>query len=104
EVENEIYEDIKELIDTRILPTIQEDGGDMEFRGFDFENGVVFVKLKGACTTCSLSENTLKNGIEKMLSHYVEEVKSVKQVFDPNEEIALNEFAKFEEKLRKSKS
>ena len=60
---------IKELLETRIRPAIQEDGGDIEFRGF--ENGNVLLKLRGACRTCDSSTVTLKNGIESMLMHYV---------------------------------
>lgn len=60
---------IKELLETRIRPAIQEDGGDIEFRGF--ENGQVMLKLRGACRTCDSSTVTLKNGIEGMLMHYV---------------------------------
>lgn len=60
---------IKELLETRIRPAIQEDGGDIEFRGF--ENGNVSLKLRGACRTCDSSTVTLKNGIESMLMHYV---------------------------------
>ncbi|KAG7129756.1 NifU-like protein like [Verticillium longisporum] len=92
---------IKELLETRIRPAIQEDGGDIEFRGF--EDGVVLLKLRGACRTCDSSTVTLKNGIEGMLMHYIEEVKSVNQVMDPEEDIALEEFAKFEEKLKAQK-
>jgi NFU1 iron-sulfur cluster scaffold homolog, mitochondrial len=60
---------IKELLETRIRPAIQEDGGDIEFRGF--EGGNVMLKLRGACRTCDSSTVTLKNGIEGMLMHYV---------------------------------
>ncbi len=60
---------IKELLETRIRPAIQEDGGDIEFRGF--EDGNVLLKLRGACRTCDSSTVTLKNGIESMLMHYV---------------------------------
>lgn len=60
---------IKELLETRIRPAIQEDGGDIDFRGF--ENGIVSLKLRGACRTCDSSTVTLKNGIESMLMHYV---------------------------------
>lgn len=65
---------IKELLETRIRPAIQDDGGDIEFRGF--ENGKVLLKLRGACRTCDSSTVTLKNGIENMLMHYVREVRS----------------------------
>ncbi|KAJ8123628.1 hypothetical protein ONZ43_g466 [Nemania bipapillata] len=92
---------IKELLETRIRPAIQEDGGDIEFRGF--EDGYVKLMLRGACRTCDSSTVTLKNGIEGMLMHYIEEVKGVHQVMDQEEEIALKEFEKFEEKLREQK-
>jgi len=101
ENDSEVIGMIKELLETRVRPAIQEDGGDIEFRGF--EDGKVLLKLRGACRTCDSSTVTLKNGIESMLMHYIEEVKSVEQVLDQEEEIALAEFAKFEEKLRQQK-
>jgi Fe-S cluster biogenesis protein NfuA len=69
EGDSEVVGMIKELLDTRIRPSIQEDGGDIEFRGF--EDGVVMLKLRGACRTCDSSTVTLKNGIESFLMHYV---------------------------------
>lgn len=69
ENDSEVVGMIKELLETRIRPAIQEDGGDIEFRGF--ENGNVMLKLRGACRTCDSSTVTLKNGIESMLMHYV---------------------------------
>lgn len=101
ENDSEVVGMIKELLETRIRPAIQEDGGDIEFRGF--EEGQVLLKLRGACRTCDSSTVTLKNGIEGMLMHYIEEVKGVTQVLDQEEEIAISEFAKFEEKLRQQK-
>lgn len=61
------------------------------------------LKLRGACRTCDSSTVTLKNGIESMLMHYIDEVKGVQQVMDQEEEIAMKEFAKFEEKLKAQK-
>lgn len=69
ENDSEVVGMIKELLETRIRPAIQEDGGDIEFRGFD--DGYVSLKLRGACRTCDSSTVTLKNGIEGMLMHYV---------------------------------
>lgn len=69
ENDSEVVGMIKELLETRIRPAIQEDGGDIEFRGF--EDGNVLLKLRGACRTCDSSTVTLKNGIEGMLMHYV---------------------------------
>ncbi|OOQ86337.1 NifU-like protein [Penicillium brasilianum] len=101
ENDDEVVSMIKELLETRIRPAIQEDGGDIELRGF--EDGIVMLKLRGACRTCDSSTVTLKNGIESMLMHYIEEVKGVEQVMDQEEEISMHEFAKFEEKLRQQK-
>lgn len=70
ENDTEVVGMIKELLETRIRPAIQEDGGDIEFRGFTDE-GMVHLKLRGACRTCDSSTVTLKNGIEGMLMHYV---------------------------------
>ena len=69
ESDSEVVSLIKELLETRIRPAIQEDGGDIEFRGF--RDGKVLLKLRGACRTCDSSTVTLRNGIESMLMHYV---------------------------------
>ncbi len=69
ENDSEVVGMIKELLETRVRPAIQEDGGDIEFKGF--EDGYVMLKLRGACRTCDSSTVTLKNGIEGMLMHYV---------------------------------
>ncbi|KAF5312708.1 hypothetical protein D9619_003103 [Psilocybe cf. subviscida] len=91
---------IKELLETRVRPAIMEDGGDIEYRGFDEDGtGIVKVKLKGSCRGCSSSTVTLKSGIERMLMHYIPEVKGVEQVLDPEEEISLSEFEKLEQRL-----
>lgn len=71
EGDSEVVEMIKELLDTRIRPSIQEDGGDLEYMGFDEETGIVKLKLRGACRTCDSSTVTLTHGIESMLMHYV---------------------------------
>lgn len=101
ENDSEVVSMIKELLETRIRPAIQEDGGDIDFKGF--KDGWVMLKLRGACRTCDSSTVTLRNGIESMLMHYIEEVKGVQQVLDPEEEIAMAEFAKFEEKLKQTR-
>ncbi|KAE8216419.1 hypothetical protein CF327_g402 [Tilletia walkeri] len=98
---------IKELLDTRVRPAIQEDGGDIEYRGWtdpeEGGDGMVRVMLKGSCRGCDSSTVTLKSGIERMLMHYIPEVRGVEQVLDQEDEIALDEFAKFESKLEKDR-
>ncbi|CAH1799339.1 unnamed protein product, partial [Owenia fusiformis] len=73
---------IKELLDTRIRPTVQEDGGDIIYVGFDQETGIVQLKMQGSCSSCPSSVVTLKNGVQNMLQFYVPEVQSVEQVED----------------------
>ena len=63
---------IKELLDTRIRPTVQEDGGDIVYMGFD--DGIVRLKMQGSCTSCPSSVVTLKNGVQNMLQFYIPEV------------------------------
>lgn len=64
----------KALEDVR--PSLQADGGDVEFVSVD-EEGTVSVKLTGACGSCPMSQMTLKLGIEKYLKKEVPEVSSV---------------------------
>lgn len=73
---------IREVLDTRVRPAIQADGGDLEYLGWDAETGHVRLRLQGACRTCSSSTITLRNGIERMLMYYVPEVRGVEQVED----------------------
>ena len=83
--DTEVVAMIKELLDERIRPSVQEDGGDIIFQ--DFREGIVYLKLIGSCTSCPSSTVTLKHGVENMLMHYVEEVKGVEQVKDAMETV-----------------
>ncbi|MEC8135051.1 MAG: NifU family protein [Pseudomonadota bacterium] len=76
EEESEVVSQIKELIETRVRPAVAQDGGDIVFQGFD--EGVVFLQLRGACAGCPSSTMTLKMGIENMLKHYIPEVTEVR--------------------------
>lgn len=78
ENDSEIVKQIKELIDTRVRPSVAEDGGDIVFHGF--ENGVVKLEMHGSCAGCPSSTATLKSGIESMLKHYIPEVESVEAI------------------------
>ncbi|XP_047236894.1 NFU1 iron-sulfur cluster scaffold homolog, mitochondrial [Girardinichthys multiradiatus] len=84
EDDDEVVAMIKELLDTRIRPTVQEDGGDIVYRGF--EDGIVKLKLQGACTSCPSSIVTLKNGIQNMLQFYIPEVEAVEEVKEDEDE------------------
>ena len=68
---------IKELIETRVRPAVRMDGGDIVFDRF--EDGIVYLSMRGACAGCPSSTLTLKSGIENMLRHFVPEVIEVRQ-------------------------
>ena len=59
----------------KIRPTLQADGGDVEL--IDVKEGIVTVRLQGACKGCPMSQMTLKNGIERVLKQEIPEVKAV---------------------------
>ena len=76
EEDDEVVQQIKQLLDTRVRPAVAMDGGDIVFQGFD--DGVVTLQMRGACQGCPSSTATLKMGIENMLRHYIPEVREVR--------------------------
>ena len=70
-------EKVQEVID-KIRPMLQRDGGDIQL--IDVTDGIVKVKLQGACGSCPMSAMTLKMGVEKQLKQEVPEVKEVVSV------------------------
>ena len=76
--DDEISRQIIEIIDQRVRPAVAQDGGDIEFDRY--EDGIVYLHMRGACSGCPSSSATLKNGIENMLRHFVPEVTEVRAV------------------------
>lgn len=76
--DSDIVVQIKELLDTRVRPSVAGDGGDIIFRGF--EDGTVYLHMQGSCSGCPSSTATLKHGIENLLRYYVPEVQAVEAV------------------------
>ncbi|MBV7256304.1 NifU family protein [Pacificimonas sp. WHA3] len=74
----DIRKQIMELLDDRVRPAVAGDGGDIVFHGFS--DGIVYLKMQGACDGCPSSTATLKNGIENLLRYYVPEVEEVRAV------------------------
>ncbi len=68
-----------ELILEDIRPYLQEDGGDVEFHTYEPENGTLVLKLLGACATCPLHMMTLRAGIERLILHYIPEIKRIEK-------------------------
>jgi Fe-S cluster biogenesis protein NfuA len=73
-----MYDEVLEVLD-KLRPFLQRDGGDVEL--VDVEDGIVKLKLMGACGSCPSSTITLKAGIERALVEEVEGVQEVVQVF-----------------------
>jgi len=78
--DSEVVAMIKELIEARIRPAVQEDGGDIFYRDFNDATGIVSVELAGSCVGCPSSSVTLRNGVENMLKHYIPEVKGIENI------------------------
>jgi Fe-S cluster biogenesis protein NfuA len=72
------FDQVKEVID-KLRPFLQRDGGDVELVAV--EDGIVKVRLMGACGSCPSSTITLKAGIERALMEEVEGIQEVQQVF-----------------------
>lgn len=61
-----------------IRPYLISDGGDVEF--VRFENGIVYIRMIGACSNCEFIDYTVKDSIEAFLINEIPEVKEVKQI------------------------
>lgn len=72
-----VEDKIKQVIES-IRPSLQADGGDVEF--VSFQDGIVNVRLLGMCAGCPMSQMTLKGGVERILKQEVPEVISVESV------------------------
>mgnify|MGYP001162039717 FL=1 len=76
--DEQMYDEVMEVLD-KLRPFLQRDGGDCEL--VDVENGVVKLRLVGACGSCPSSTITLKAGIERALMEEVEGIVDVIQVY-----------------------
>jgi len=70
-------EKVQEVLD-KIRPNLQADGGDVEL--VEVTDGIVKVRLQGACKGCPMSQMTLKMGIERILKEQIPEVTEVQSV------------------------
>ncbi len=72
-----IEADVKKILD-KVRPYLNSEGGDLEF--IKYEDGIVYVKMLGACMDCGALDSTLYDGIQALLTEYVPEVIEVKNV------------------------
>ena len=68
----EIIKDIKSVLDKNVKDNVAMHGGMINFLSYD--NGTVRLEMSGACSGCAMSKQTLHEGVERMLKHYVPEV------------------------------
>jgi Fe-S cluster biogenesis protein NfuA len=80
ENDNETVRLINELLDNHVRPLVAQDGGDIQF--CDFKDGVVYLKMRGACAGCPSATMTLKMGVERLLCHHVPKVREVRPVHE----------------------
>jgi Fe-S cluster biogenesis protein NfuA len=78
QTKNTVYDEVLEVLD-KLRPFLQRDGGDVEL--VDVEDGIVKLKLMGACGSCPSSTITLKAGIERAILEEVEGIEEVVQVY-----------------------
>ena len=76
---NKSEEKIIEIINA-LRPFLVNDGGDIEF--LKYENGIVYIKMMGACANCEMIDVTIKDGIEAAIKEEVSEVKEVVSIVE----------------------
>ena len=74
---DEIVKDIKTVLEEKVAPSVAAHNGSIGFINFASDTGVATLKLSGACSGCAMSKLTLHQGVERLLTHYVPEVKSI---------------------------
>lgn len=77
--EKNVVEEIKKILN-RIRPYLNSEGGDLEY--IDFKDGIVYIRMLGACMDCGALDSTLKDGIEALLVENVPEVIEVRNVVE----------------------
>ena len=76
-MENKVEEKIQKILN-KIRPYLNSEGGDLEYLGF--KDGIVYIRMQGACIDCGALDSTLKDGIEALLLENVPEVIEVKNL------------------------
>ena len=74
-----MQEEVKKIID-QIRPSLQADGGDVELIDVDEKEGIVKVRLQGACSHCAMSTMTLQDGIGRVLKAKIKGFKKIESV------------------------
>jgi Fe-S cluster biogenesis protein NfuA len=73
-----VLEQVQDVIENRIRPRVRMDGGDITL--VDVQDGIVRVRLSGACSMCASTQVTLHQGVERILKQEIPEIRGVEQV------------------------
>jgi len=73
-----MLEQVREVIENRIRPRVRMDGGDITL--VDVQDGIVKVRLHGACSSCASTRMTMSQGVERILREEIPEIRGVEQV------------------------
>lgn len=76
DADRKIVATVKQLLDERVRPAVAGDGGDITFHSY--EDGIVYLTMRGACSGCPSSTATLRNGVQNLLKHFVPEIREVR--------------------------
>ena len=74
---DEIVKDIKTVLEEKVASNVAAHNGSIGFIKFAMDTGVATLKLSGACSGCTMSQRTLKDGVEQLLKHYIPEVNGI---------------------------
>ena len=80
EMNKELFDNVKTIIERDIRPYIEADGGNIHLKNVE-QDGTVFVELSGACAGCPGATMTLKGGVERVLKAKLADVKEVKLAY-----------------------
>lgn len=76
----EIIENIKHILDEKVAPSVAAHNGKINF--ISYENGILKLQMAGSCSGCAMSQQTLRQGVESMMRHYVPEVMAIESEDD----------------------
>ena len=76
----EIIENIKHILDEKVAPSVAAHNGKINFISYD--NGILKLQMTGSCSGCAMSQQTLRQGVESMMRHYVPEVMAIESEDD----------------------
>ena len=76
----EIIENIKHILDEKVAPSVAAHNGKINF--ISYVNGILKLQMAGSCSGCAMSQQTLRQGVESMMRHYVPEVMAIESEDD----------------------